>query len=115
MNFEDDTRYVMIVGYRPVEGTGARAADIFVKIFTADENNALSLVCDKSDQAPTVTHIAAGNKAVIYGNVIQSGLDIKGVTFGYAEPASDLASLINGLKDSCVYKEQLLTLCGIAE
>lgn len=113
--FDDDTRYVMIVGYRPVEGTGARAADIFVKIFTADENNALTLVCDKSGQAPTVTHIAAGNKAVIYGNVIQSGLDIKGVTFGYVEPASDLASLINGLKDSCVYKEQLLTLCGIAE
>lgn len=115
MNFEDDTRYIMIVGYEPVEGGGPRNANIYVKIFTVDEEGTLSLVCDKTAQAPTVTHIAEGNKAVIYGNVIHPGLGTAGVTFGYEEPAASLADLIGGLQDTCVYKTQLLTLCGIAE
>ncbi len=113
INFDDKTHYVMIVGYEPVEGTGARAATVSVKIFTVGENNVLTKVFESSANAPTVTHIAAGNKAVIYGNVIHSEVNCDSVTFGYEEPASSLAALINNLPNECVYKTQLKNLCEI--
>ncbi len=113
--FDDNTDYVMIVGYETVAGSTRYEGKVSYKIFTVNAEKQLTLVAEAEQVFAYTAHVAVGGKAVIYPNVAISAstADTDEISFRYEAPASTLAALVNGLAENCTYKTQLLTLCGI--
>ena len=107
-NMETDKRYVSIVG---LEVVGVVNANKYVyKLFTINDDNTLTLVQDLS--AEFNSGAASGKVFTIYPNM---GVGPEQITFKYAQPASDIASIIQSLGDNVAYKADISKKLGLGD
>lgn len=103
-NFADNVHYIVIVGYSATDGRDNDVISYYV--FTETEGQ-LALVNELTMTAMEKTDMgsgALGTKIVLYPN-INYGSDK--ITFKYAQPASTLEGLVNGLPSGYTYKSAL--------
>ncbi|MBQ8320501.1 MAG: hypothetical protein IJX81_06435 [Clostridia bacterium] len=94
-NFSATAHYVMIVGFDHSSRT------FYNYIYTYDTNGlTLTFTIEES----VGVSYGTGSKAVIYPN-INFGADA--ITFKYATPQTTLSGLVNGLPETCAYKQAL--------
>ncbi|MBQ8320507.1 MAG: fibronectin type III domain-containing protein [Clostridia bacterium] len=112
-NFDDETEYVMIVGYtRNSNGFG-----LTYYIFTVAEDGTLTKVAEFTEAniavGGTVMNATKGTKAVIYPNVKQGGEQI---AFRFATPATSLKDLVLGLDEETFgYRTGLMAALNVKE
>ena len=108
-----DTTYIMIVGVTGA-GTAANSLTFHSKIFMVNADGSLTTGGNTSWTYGSA-HGAVGSYAAIYPNILwgETENDPKQITFSYAQPATDINTLVSNLDDGYPYKVQLMKALGV--
>ena len=102
--YEDDTKYVMILGFDKDKGT-SKKDNIYYYLYSVSDSGTLVRIMGGVVVEDIALPNAGGSKAIIYPN-IKNGAGT--ITFNFANPANDLNSLVLGLEEQAFpYKSQL--------